>query len=400
MTSPTDVLVIGGGIVGLATARAVAAARPGIGVRVLEKEDTVGFHQTGHNSGVLHSGLYYKPGSHKAELCVQGRREMLAYCDAHSIPINVTGKLVVATQQSELDSLATLRERGTANGLAGIERLGPDGITQIEPHATGLAALHVPEAGVVDFSAVAASLAADPALEVRTGQAAKVISATASSVEVTTDTETHTARMIINCGGLYSDRIAEMAGLAPNVKIVPFRGEYYVLSTAGAELIRALIYPVPDPRFPFLGVHFTRRIDGSVEVGPNAVLAFGREHYRDAAPDWAEARETLMYPGMRKLALQFWKPGLTEMTRSRLKRLYARSARRLVPRITAGDLLPGGSGVRAQAVTVDGQLADDFVFIDGPRSLHVLNAPSPAATASLAIGRTIADRALTALDAA
>lgn len=398
MTDSVDVIVVGGGIVGLATARALARRQSGIAVRVLEKEDSVGSHQTGHNSGVLHSGLYYRPGSQKAKLCVEGRRQMLDFCDQAGLKVAVTGKLVIATRQPELEPLQTLHERGIANGLSGIERLGPDGIRNVEPHATGLAALHVPEAGVVDFAEVTKALASDPAIEVCTGQEVVAIRADETTVEVQTQASTHRARMMVNCAGLQSDRVATLAGLTPDVQIVPFRGEYYTLSEQSARLVKALIYPVPDPRFPFLGVHFTRRIDGAVEVGPNAVLALGREHYRGSPPNWSDARETLTFPGMRRLALQFWRTGLSEMVRSRLRPLYARSARQLIPEVTTADLLPGGSGVRAQAVTRAGKLLDDFAFMDGPRSLHVLNAPSPAATAALAIGTTIADRALAVLD--
>lgn len=390
----TDVIVVGGGIVGLATARALVQARPGVAVTVLEKEPEVGRHQTGHNSGVLHSGLYYRPGSHKAQLCVTGRRMMLEYCDDHGIPTAVSGKLVIATRSSDLDPLDTLYERGTANGLSGLVKLGSSDIQDWEPRAVGLAALRVPEAGVVDFGVVARSLAMSGDFAVETGQEVTAISPSADHIDVITNSAAHRARLVVNCAGLHSDRIARMAGIDPSVRIVPFRGEYYTLSPEAASAVRALIYPVPDPRFPFLGVHFTRRIDESVEVGPNAVLAFGREHYRNSPPNWQEASETLRYRGTMRLAARFWRTGLSEMVRSRLRRLYARSASRLVPGIASSDLIPGGSGVRAQAVSRDGRLVDDFVFEQGERSLHVLNAPSPAATASLAIGQTIAVRAL------
>jgi L-2-hydroxyglutarate oxidase LhgO len=399
MPGKQDVLVVGGGIVGLATARALATERPGLRITVLEKEARVGSHQTGHNSGVLHSGLYYPPGSAKAQLCVEGRREMTAYCESRSIPVRVTGKLVVATRPSEVERLADLERRGVTNGLQGIERLGPRGIRDVEPHAVGLAALFVPETGVVDFSGVAASLAATPDFDVCTGRRVRAINAGPSAVEVITTVDRHEARLLVNCAGLHSDRVAALAGLQPDIHIVPFRGEYYALAPASAELIRSLIYPVPDPRFPFLGVHLTRTIGDVVEVGPNAVLAFGREHYRGAKLNWSEAVATLRLPGLRRLARRYWRPGLSEIVRSRSRKLYARSVRHLVPAITASDLLPGGSGVRAQAMTSHGRLIDDFVFMEGPRSLHVLNAPSPAATASLAIGRQIATRALATLDA-
>jgi len=398
MTSHPDVLVAGGGIVGLATASALAAARPGLGIRVLEKESRVGSHQTGHNSGVLHSGLYYQPGSQKAELCVAGRREMLAFCEANSIPVRLGGKLVIATTRSQLAGLETLHQRGIANGLRGIEKLGPKGIKDIEPHATGLAALLVPETGVVDFTAVADALAAHPGVEVRTREPVVGITAAADGVEVITGNAVHSARILVNCAGLYSDRVAQMAGLAPEVRIVPFRGEYYTLAPGAADTVRSLIYPVPDPRLPFLGVHLTRGIADVVEVGPNAVPAIGREHYRNGERNWHEAAETIRYPGVRRLVRRYWRTGGAELVRSKLRFLYARSVQRLVPEISSADLLPAGSGVRAQAVTRDGRLADDFVFLEGPRSLHVLNAPSPAATAALAIGRTVAARALAMMD--
>lgn len=400
MTASTDILIVGGGIVGLATARALMAARPDAGVTVLEKETSVACHQTGHNSGVLHSGLYYRPRSLKAQLCVEGRKDMLAYTEEHGIPFKVTGKLVVATRPSQLDALETLHQRGRANGLSGIERLGPEGIRSVEPNATGLAALFVPEAGVVDFSAVARSLADGGDFEVRLGACVRSITATGRKVRISTDAQMHTAGFVVNCAGLHADRVARMAGLEPQVRIIPFRGEYYTLSPRASQMIKALIYPVPDPRFPFLGVHFTRRIDGSVEVGPNAVLALAREQYRGDRASWRDAREVLTYPGMVRLALRHWRAGTAELVRSRVRTLYARSARRLVPSVARTDLLRGGSGVRAQAVTIDGRLVDDFVFDDGPMSLHVLNAPSPAATASFAIGRRIAARALARLDGA
>ena len=305
---------------------------------------------------------------------------------------------MIASRRSDVDGLETLQERGNANGLQGIERLGPAGIKEIEPLADGVAALLVPATGVVDYFAVAASIASIPEIDVWTLQHVRTIAATSSAIAVVTDSSHHSARLVVNCAGLYADRVAQMTGLDPEYRIVPFRGEYFTLAAPLAESVRSMIYPVPDPRFPFLGVHFTRRIDGAVEVGPNAVLAFGREHYRSSRANWREAAETLTYPGMQRLALQHSRAGLAEMARSRLKVLYARAARRLVPSITAGDLTPGGSGVRAQAVGVDGRLADDFVFMYGPRSLHVLNAPSPAATAALAIGRTVAARAMSVLD--
>ena len=392
-----DVCVVGAGLVGLATARALTELRPGISVLVLDKEDGLARHQSSHNSGVVHSGLYYKPGSLKAELCVAGREAMYALCDEAGIPAARSGKLVIATDTSEFDALDELERRGRANGLVGLQRMGSEEIKDIEPHAVGLAALFVPEAGVADFPGVAAHLASHltaGGAEIRTAHAVEAIAHRVDGVEISAGGERHFARALVNCAGLHSDRVAALAGITPRVRIVPFRGEYYKLAESAADLVRTLIYPVPDPRFPFLGVHFTRRIDGTVEVGPNAVLALGREHYRGARPNWTDLGETLRHSGFRRLAARHWKSGAQELLNSRSRRLYARLARRLVPQVRAADLQPGGSGVRAQAVSSDGALVDDFVFEEAGSTVHVLNAPSPGATASLAIGRYIAIRTL------
>jgi (S)-2-hydroxyglutarate dehydrogenase len=395
-----DVCVVGAGMVGLATARALTELRPGISVLVLDKEDGVARHQSSHNSGVVHSGLYYKPGSLKAELCVEGREAMYALCDEAGIAAQRSGKLVIATVPSEFDALDELERRGRANGLAGLQRLASDEIADFEPHAVGLAALLVPEAGVADFPGVAAHVAAQltrAGAQIRTAHPVEGIEHRADGVEVIAGGERHVARALINCAGLHSDRVAALAGVTPRVRIVPFRGEYYKLAEPVTDLVRALIYPVPDPRFPFLGVHFTRRIDGSVEVGPNAVLALGREHYRGSRPNWSDVGETLGHRGFRRLAARHWQSGARELLNSRSRRLYAGLAARLVPGIKAADLLEGGSGVRAQAVAPDGALVDDFVFEEAGSTVHVLNAPSPGATASLAIGRHIATRTLPVL---
>lgn len=395
-----DVCVVGAGLVGLATARALTEMRPGLSVLVLDKEDGVARHQSSHNSGVVHSGLYYKPGSLKARLCVEGRDAMYALCDEADIAAARSGKLVVATDPAEFDALDELERRGRANGLAGLQRLTGDEIAAFEPHAVGLAALFVPEAGVADFPGVAAHLASEltrSGADIRTGHGVERIEHRVDGVEVFTGEERHVARALVNCAGLHSDRVAALAGITPQVRIVPFRGEYYKLADPVADLVRTLIYPVPDPRFPFLGVHFTRRIDGAVEVGPNAVLALGREHYRGSRPDWAELAATLRHAGFRRLAATHWRSGARELMNSRSRRLYARLAARLVPGVRAADLLPGGSGVRAQAVSPDGALVDDFVFEEAGSTVHVLNAPSPGATASLAIGRHIATKTLPAI---
>jgi L-2-hydroxyglutarate oxidase len=337
--------------------------------------------------------LYYKPGSLKARLCVEGRDAVYDLCEEAGIAFNRSGKLVIAVHPSELPALEELERRGKANGLQGLRRLGSDEISGYEPAAAGFAAIHVAEAGVVDFPAVAKHLAErleGAGARVVTGSEVTGISHGIEGVEVTAGDRHFSIRALVNCAGLHSDRVASMAGLSPEVRIVPFRGEYYRLAEDAVGLVKTLIYPVPDPRFPFLGVHFTRRVDGTVEVGPNAVLALGREHYRDVRPDWAEVRSILGYPGFRKLALKHWRSGTSEILNSRSTRLYARLARRLVPALQSENLVPGGAGIRAQAVDRQGRLVDDFVIQISGSTIHVLNAPSPGATASIAIGRHIA----------
>ena len=390
MTERYDVAVIGGGIVGLATARAVAARLPGVDLAIIEKEPAVGAHQTGHNSGVLHTGIYYTPGSLRAKLCVQGHRAMAEFCRHEGLPFRGGGKVVVATNRAQVPRLEELQRRGNLNGVRGLRRLDGDQLREREPHARGVAALDVPEAASVDFAAVARRIAADLPGELRTG-------APLEAVEVGEVVALHaggsrvTARLVVNCGGLHSDRVACLAGATPEVRIVPFRGEYYRLRDEAATLVRSLIYPVPDPTFPFLGVHFTRRVDGTVEVGPNAVLALWREHYRGSRPNAADIVEMLRFGGFWRLVGRHWRAGGAELWRSRIRAVYARSARALVPEVSGADLLPGGAGVRAQAVGADGRLVDDFWIQESPGFVHVLNAPSPAATASLAIGDHLAD---------
>lgn len=392
-----DVCVVGGGLVGLAVARNLTEQLQGVSLVVLDKESEVAQHQSSHNSGVIHSGLYYRPGSLKARLCVEGRRAVYEMCQADGIACDQSGKLVIATDPSEIPALDELERRGTANGLIGLRRMGSEEIREIEPEATGLAALHVPEAGVVDFPAIALQhvrALQKSGASVETDAEVTAISQDTDQVSVVAGVRRFTARMLVNCAGLGSDRVAALAGVRPAVRIVPFRGEYYKLADEAASLVRALIYPVPDPTFPFLGVHFTRRVDGTVEVGPNAVLALGREHYRGTRPDWRELRSVLAYRGFRKLALRHWRSGLAEMINSRSRRRYARLARRLLPALQGHHLMPGGAGVRAQAVDIHGNLVDDFVIETIGRSVHVLNAPSPGATASPAIGRYIAEQVI------
>lgn len=388
-----DVCIIGAGLVGLGVGWALGEAHPGIALVIVDKEPTVAAHQSSHNSGVSHSGLYYRPGSLKARLCVEGRRRLEEFCETRGIAYKRSGKLVIATSPWHREALDELERRGVANGLTGLRRLGPDGINEIEPAAVGLEALHVPEAGVVDFPAVAQRLASElgeRGADLRLGHTVTAIAHEADGARIEAGGEEIRARVVVNCAGLHSDRVAELAGVHSEIRIVPFRGEYYTLVPEAGSLVRALIYPVPDPRFPFLGVHFTRRIDESVEVGPNAVLALGREHYREARPDWGEVRTTLSVPGFRRLARRHWRTGLSEMVRSRSRAMYARSARSLVPQVRAEHLLAGGAGVRAQAVSPDGRLVDDFVIEETGSTVHVLNAPSPGATASLAIGDHVA----------
>lgn len=395
-----DVCVVGGGLIGLATARALGEFLRGADILVIEKEEAVGRHQSSHNSGVVHSGLYYKPGSLKARLCVEGREAMFEVCTDNDIGARQSGKLVIASHASEIETLDELERRGRANGLHGLRRLGPAEIAEFEPHAVGVAALHVPEAGVADFPAVAAHLARQVAAAggtIRTNTEVRDIEHRVNGVDVVTGEERYSARALINCAGLHSDRVAAMAGVTSPIRIVPFRGEYYTLADEAADLVRALVYPVPDPRLPFLGVHFSRRVDDQVEVGPNAVLALGREHYRGTSPDWRDVRQTIAYRGFRRLARRHWRAGARELMHSRSRRLYAQLAARLVPAVGAGDLRPGGSGVRAQAVSPDGSLVDDFIFEHAGSTVHVLNAPSPGATASIAIGRHVASTALSAI---
>ena len=359
------IAIVGGGIVGLATAYALRDLRP----VVFEKEREVGLHQTGHNSGVIHSGIYYKPGSFKAKLSVEGGRLLREFCREHAIPTETCGKVVVATDPSELPRLEELHRRATANGVA-IERIGPERLKEIEPHARGIAALHVPGTGIVDYGAVARKLA--EFVEVRRG----VRVASARSLG---------AKVVINCAGLHCDRLARS-----RMKIVPFRGEYYALKRT--SLVRGLIYPVPDPSFPFLGVHFTRMIGGGVEAGPNAVLALRREGYRWRDISVRDALETLTYSGFHRLARRYWRMGLMEVWRSWSKPAFVRALQRLVPEVVEDDLERAGAGVRAQALDPDGTLVEDFRIEERPGEIHVLNAPSPAATASLAIGAFIAAR--------
>lgn len=391
----TDILIAGGGIVGLATAWRLLQRFPDRRVAVLEKEGGVARHQTGHNSGVIHSGIYYKPGSFKARLCRRGYAEMVDFCRANDVPHDICGKLVVAVSQPELTQLDTLRQRAEANGLRDVTVVEKEEFGKYEPHVAGIRALHVPETGIVDYVKVSEKLAEKIrglGGEVILGKRVDLLRDTAGEKVVNAGEAEFTTAFFINCGGLMSDRVALLDGLNPGVSIVPFRGEYYDLDATGRGLVKNLIYPVPDPAFPFLGVHFTRMIGGGVECGPNAVLAFKREGYRKSDIDLKDVAEVFGNPGFRKLAGRHWRMGLGEFHRSFSKAAFVKALRRLLPEVRGSMLTPAGAGVRAQALRPDGSLVDDFAFAEGMRSLHVLNAPSPAATASLAIAEEIADR--------
>ncbi len=389
-----DIAVVGGGVVGLAVAQELLRRLPKLRLVVLEKEDDVGRHQSGHNSGVIHSGLYYKPGSLKARLCVEGAAAMVAFCRDEGIQHEVCGKVVVATSPEEATRLQALQQRGEANGLKGLQRIGPEELRDLEPHAAGLAALRVPSTGITDYAAVCRRYADHIRAaggEVRTGSELRSVVQQSGGSILETTAGPLTARFAVSCAGLFSDRVSRMAGHAPEITIVPFRGEYYNLTPERQHLVRHLIYPVPDPRFPFLGVHFTRRVNGSVDAGPNAVLAFRREGYRARDFSWQDTWESLRYPGFWRMGVRLWRSGLGEQYRSWNQRAFVRSLQKLVPEIRERDLVPGGSGVRAQALKRDGTLVDDFAFIFSENWLHVYNVPSPAATASLAIARVLAD---------
>lgn len=392
-----DAVVVGGGVVGLATALALLASRPGTSVVVLEKEARLAAHQTGHNSGVIHAGLYYKPGSLKARTCARGRALLESFCTDNGVPFERCGKVVVATTPDEVPRLEELERRGKANGLMGIRRLTPEQLREKEPHAAGVAALFVAETGIVDYRAVTEAYAlviARRGGHVRTGARVLGMECAGARVVIQSTAGDFEARVLVGCAGLASDRVARMAGLDVGVAIVPFRGEYWTLRAGREGLVRGLVYPVPDPTFPFLGVHFTRRIDGSVEAGPNAVLALAREGYTRASFDARDAWAIARWPGFWRMAGRHWRAGLSEQWRSWSKAAFARACAALVPEVTADDLSPGGAGVRAQAIDRAGNLLDDFAIAEGERMVHVLNAPSPAATASLAIGEELAQKAL------
>jgi len=397
VTDRSDVLIIGGGIVGLATGYRLLQARPDLRLAVVEKEARLAMHQTGRNSGVIHSPNTYAPGSLKARLCLEGKRDAEAFADAHGIPYERCGELIVALTPDELPRLASIHERAVANGVEGIRVLDPDGMRELEPHAAGLRALQVPGTGIIDWQRFALKLGdeiRDRGGEIRTSAKVSAIERRPDELVVETTAGRFRCRDLISCAGLWSDRVAAMTGDAGAERIVPFRGDYYVLRPEARHLCRTLIYPVPDPRFPFLGVHFTRRVDGEVWAGPNAVLAFAREGYRRLDISPGDLAATLTYPGFVRLARRYLRMGLGEMWRDWSKRAFVGALRRYVPDLRPSDLTGGPSGVRAQALTRDGRLVEDFSIGGSAHVLHVRNAPSPAATASLAIGRHIAELAI------
>lgn len=392
-----DIIIIGAGVIGLSTAYNLLQKDRSLKICIIEKESGPARHQTGHNSGVIHSGIYYKPGSLKAINCIRGYKMLLNFCTDNMIPFEICGKVIIATDENEFASMNMLYERAIANGLDGCKLIDRQEIREIEPNASGEKGIHVPQTGIVDYKTVSAKLAeliVESNGRIIYGEEVKMISEAAKEINIKTNKSTYTSKRAVACAGLFADRIASMTKKDPEFMIIPFRGEYYVLRKEKRDLIRNLIYPVPDPSFPFLGVHFTRRIDGSIEAGPNAVLAFKREGYKKNDFNLRDSFDTLAFAGFRKLAAKYMHIGIGEFKRSFSRSRFAESLQKLVPSITEKDLLPGGSGVRAQACGKDGNLIDDFLFIEDELMINVCNAPSPAATASLSIGEIISDKVL------
>ncbi|MEM0940365.1 MAG: L-2-hydroxyglutarate oxidase [Bacteroidota bacterium] len=396
-----NVVVIGGGIVGMASALKIKEKNPSYKVAVIEKERTIAQHQTGHNSGVIHSGLYYKPGSYKAKNCIDGYHQLIKFCDEEGIKYEICGKVVVATNESQLGSLETLFERGKANGLNGLKKLEKEELKEYEPHVNGIKGLHVPQTGILDYKEVINKYAEKYMHfggEIFSSNKLVKFEETKGFIHVYSANERLTTKVVINCAGLHSDQVAKMTGAKINYKIIPFRGEYYRLSPQKENLVKNLIYPVPDPNFPFLGVHFTRMIHGGVEAGPNAVLAYAREGYKKRNIKWGELMGSLFYPGFLKVAKKYWKTGFGEFYRSYSKSAFTKALQELVPEIEKKDLVKGGAGVRAQACDKKEGLIDDFLIVEHEKFVNVGNAPSPAATSSLAIGERIANLAIEKLN--
>ncbi len=397
MSLQSNVIIIGAGIVGLATAYQLSKKRPDWKIVILEKESQVAAHQTGHNSGVVHSGVYYKPGSLKAKNCIDGKKELLSFCEEHQIPVQKLGKVIVATKPQELEALQEIERRGIANQIPGLEMIGPERLKEIEPHVKAIKALWIPDSYIIHYPAVAKTLAdllMKSGVTLLLGTEVKGIQTSLSGTTVETTQGVFHSQYLINCAGLHSDRIARKALSVEEMthQILPFRGEYYQLVEEKRRLVKGLIYPVPDPKFPFLGVHLTRMINGGVEAGPNAVLALAREGYKKGDFSPKDCLNYLRYSGFWKMAFRYWKVGMYELYRSWSKTAFLNDLQQLIPEIEEKDLLPGGSGVRAQVVTKEGKMLDDFAIVTEHRSVHVLNAPSPAATASFSIGRTIAEK--------
>jgi L-2-hydroxyglutarate oxidase LhgO len=391
-----DIAIIGGGIVGLAAGMELLVRYPSLRLVILEKEQKLAMHQTGHNSGVIHSGIYYAPGSLKAKACVRGKALLIQFCDEHGIPYDLCGKVIVATQEEELPRLEQLYQRGLANGVPGLEMIGPERLRELEPSVVGVKAVYSPTTGIVDFVQVARAYAAEFTSrggEILTDSEVTAINQRNGRYQLVSDSALVESRYGMSCAGLYADRVAQMTGAPAAPEIIPFRGDYYILRPERSEMVRGLIYPVPDPRFPFLGVHFTRRVVGEVWLGPNAVLAFAREGYQRLNFNVRDLWETLSYSGFQRLARTYWRVGLEEMYRDFSKKAFLTALQRYLPDLRLSDLLPGPSGVRAQALASNGTLVDDFIVDQQGGMLHVRNAPSPAATSSLAIAEMIADTA-------
>ncbi len=392
-----DIIVVGGGIVGLATALKIKTSNPFLKVLLLEKEAELAKHQTGNNSGVIHSGLYYKPGSLKATNCIHGYHLLIDFCKENNVPFELCGKIVVATEEKELPLLENLFVRGQQNGLQNLKKLTKEELKEHEPHVVGLQGIFVPQTGIVDYKKVAekySEVLRSKEVDINLGEQVIDIQLNSSKVVVVTQKQSYSSKLIINCAGLYSDKIARMTVKDLNVKIIPFRGEYYKLRQDKEYLVKNLIYPVPDPNFPFLGVHFTRMAKGGVEAGPNAVLAFKREGYKKSDINLSELAETLAWPGFQKVASKYWRTGFGEMYRSFSKAAFTKALQKLIPEIQESDLVEGGAGVRAQACDRDGGLVDDFLILENDYVINVCNAPSPAATSSLSIGETVSMLAL------
>ncbi|MBB6328436.1 L-2-hydroxyglutarate oxidase [Algoriphagus iocasae] len=393
-----DIVIVGGGIVGLATGLKIQKSNPALKIAILEKEDQLAKHQTGNNSGVIHSGLYYKPGSLKATNCINGYHELIQFCEEEKIPFEITGKVVVATRQEQIPLLNTLQERGLQNGLTGTRSITIEELKEYEPHCAGVAAIHVPQTGIVDYYNVALAYGrkiVQGGSEIFLNHKVLSINHKESINYIETSKGEFKSKLVINCAGLYSDKVAQMNEESPiDVKIIPFRGEYYKLKADKEYLVKNLIYPVPDPNFPFLGVHYTRMMKGGVEAGPNAVLAFKREGYKKSQINLSELAESLAWPGFQKVAAKYWQTGFGEMYRSFSKAAFTKALQELIPEIQSSDLVDGGAGVRAQACDRTGGLLDDFAIRESKYAINVLNAPSPAATSSLSIGGTVAELAL------